>query len=223
MTGEEDRSHGGSHGKVCCWLSPSRSSAPASSARAAALTNRPITPAPAYFGIHVVEEGTGRGVPLVELKTVNQIRYVTDSNGIVAFDEPGLFNRKVFFTITSHGYEVDKDGFGYRGKALEVTEGGSADIVIRRLNIARRLYRVTGAGIYRDSVLTGDAVPIREPLLNGKVFGQDSVVNAVYQGKIHWFWGDTNRPTIRSGIFMCRAPPPTCPARGAWSRRSAST
>ena len=138
---------------------------------------------------------------MVELKTVNQIRYVTDSNGIVAFDEPGLFNRKVFFTIKSHGYEVDKDGFGYRGKALEVTEGGSADIVIRRLNIARRLYRVTGEGIYRDSVLTGDAVPIKEPLLNGKVFGQDSVVNAVYQGKIHWFWGDTNRPDYPLGNF----------------------
>ena len=118
--------------------------------------NPPATARPRVFRIHVVEEGTGRGVPLVELKTVNQIRYVTDSNGIVAFDEPGLFNRKVFFTITSHGYEVEKDGFGYRGKALDVTEGGSADIVIRRLNIARRLYRVTGAGIYRDSVLTGD-------------------------------------------------------------------
>ena len=117
----------------------------------------------------------------------------------MAFDEPGLFNRKVFFSITSHGYEVDKDGLGFRGKALEVTEGGSADIVVRRLNIARRLYRVTGAGIYRDSVLTGDPVPIREPLLNAKVFGQDSVVNAVYQGKIHWFWGDTNRPDYPVG------------------------
>jgi hypothetical protein len=156
---------------------------------------------PRVFRIHVVEEGTGRGVPLVELKTVNQIRYVSDSNGIVAFDESGLFNRKVFFTITSHGYEVDKDGFGFRGKALEVTEGGSADIVIRRLNVARRMYRVTGAGIYRDSVLTGDAVPIREPLLNGKVFGQDSAVNAVYQNKIHWFWGDTNRPDYPLGNF----------------------
>src|ERR1700733_14173671 len=83
------------------------------------------------FRIHVVEEGTGRGVPLVELKTVNQIRYVTDSNGIVAFDEPGLFNRKVFFSITSHGYEVEKDGLGYRGKALDVSHGGSADIGIR--------------------------------------------------------------------------------------------
>ena len=55
--------------------------------------------------------------------------------------------------------------------------------------------------IYRDSILTGDAVPIREPLLNGKVFGQDSVVNAVYQGKIHWFWGDTNRPDYPLGNF----------------------
>ena len=56
------------------------------------------TARPRVFRIHVVEEGTGRGVPLVELRTVNQIRYITDSNGIVAFDEPGLFNRKVYFT-----------------------------------------------------------------------------------------------------------------------------
>jgi len=153
------------------------------------------------FRIHVVEEGTGRGVPLIELRTVNQIRYITDSNGIVAFDEPGLFNRKVFFSIRGHGYEVEKEGSGFRGKAFLVTEGGSAQIVIRRINIARRLYRVTGAGIYRDSALTGDEVPIREPLLNGQVFGQDSVVNAVYRGKIYWFWGDTNRPDYPLGNF----------------------
>jgi hypothetical protein len=166
------------------------------------------------FRIHVVEEGTGRGVPLVELKTVNQIRYVTDSNGIVAFDEPGLLNRKVFFTISSHGYEVDKDGFGYRGKAVEVTEGGSVDIVIRRVNVARRLYRMTGAGIYRDSVLTGDAVPIREPVLNGMVLGQDSVVNAVYQGKIRWFWGDTNRPDYPLGNFHVPGATSDLPGKG---------
>ena len=166
------------------------------------------------FRIHVVEEGTGRGVPLVELRTVNQIRYVTDSNGIVAFDEPGLFDRKVFFTITSHGYEVDKDGFGFRGKALDVTRGGSANIVIRRVNIARRLYRVTGGGIYRDSVLTRDPIPIREPLLNGKVFGQDSVVNAVYQGKIHWFWGDTNRPDYPLGNFHVPGATSELPGQG---------
>jgi len=174
----------------------------------------PADARPRVFRIHVVEEGTGRGVPLVELKTVNQVRYITDSNGIVAFYEPGLFNRKVFFTVSSHGYEIEKDAFGYRGKALEITEGGSADIVIRRLNVARRLYRVTGAGIYRDSVLTGDTVPIREPLLNAKVFGQDSVVNAVYQGKIHWFWGDTNRPDYPLGNFHVPGATSLLPGQG---------
>src|SRR6516162_5529017 len=88
-------------------------------------------PRPRPFRIQVVEEGTGRGVPLVELRTVNQVRYVTDSNGIVAFDEPGLFNQKVFFSIRSHGYEVDKDSYGLRGAAFFITDGGSAQVVIR--------------------------------------------------------------------------------------------
>ena len=52
-------------------------------------------PRPPVCRIQVVDEATGRGVPLVELRTVNQVRYVTDSNGVVAFDEPGLMGRKV--------------------------------------------------------------------------------------------------------------------------------
>jgi hypothetical protein len=171
-------------------------------------------PRPRPFRIQVVEAGTGRGVPLVELKTVNQIRYYTDSNGIVAFDEPGLFNRKVYFSIRSHGYEAEKDGFGYRGLAFVITEGGSAQVVIHRNNIARRLYRVTGEGIYRDSALTGDKVPIREPLLNGQVFGQDSVLTAVFQGKIYWFWGDTNRPDYLLGNFHVPGATSELPGRG---------
>ena len=171
-------------------------------------------PRPRPFRIQVVEAGTGRGVPLVELKTVNQIRYYTDSNGIVAFDEPGLFNQRVYFSIRSHGYEADKDGLGYRGASFMITEGGSAQVVIHRQNIARRLYRVTGEGIYRDSLLTGDKVPIREPLLNGQVFGQDSVVNAVYQGKIYWFWGDTNRPDYPLGNFHVPGATSELPGRG---------
>jgi hypothetical protein len=173
-----------------------------------------VPPRPALFRIQVVDEATGRGVPLVELRTVSHVRYVTDSNGVVAFDEPGLFAGKVFFTLSSHGYEAAKDGFGYQGVKLEVSEGGSARIVIRRRNIAERLYRVTGAGIYRDSVLTGDHVPIREPLLNGRVLGQDSVVNAVYRGKIYWFWGDTNRPDYPLGNFHAPGAISELPDRG---------
>jgi hypothetical protein len=154
-----------------------------------------------YYCITVVDEQTGRGVPLVELTTTNQIRYVSDSNGVVAFNEPGLMNRSVFFHVSSHGYEYPKDGFGYRGKALDVRPGGSDKFEIKRLNIARRLYRVTGAGIYRDSMLLGLDSPIAEPLLNAQVFGSDSVVNGVFRGRLYWFWGDTLRPSYPLGNF----------------------
>ncbi|MGB2822991.1 MAG: hypothetical protein WBF17_18555, partial [Phycisphaerae bacterium] len=58
-----------------------------------------------YFTIEVVDDSTGRGVPLVELRTTNNIRYYTDSGGLIAFHEPGLMDRDVFFHVSSHGYE----------------------------------------------------------------------------------------------------------------------
>jgi hypothetical protein len=173
---------------------------------AALLACWPVADAPLrqdkYFKITVVDDQTGRGVPLVELRTVNELRYYTDSNGVVAFLEPGLMDQKVFFYVQSHGYEYPKDGFGFRGKALEVKEGGEAKLRIKRLNIAERLYRVTGGGIYADSVLVGQKVPLRKPILNGDVLGSDSVLNAIYHGKLHWFWGDTNRASYPLGNFQ---------------------
>ena len=154
-----------------------------------------------WFAIRVVDAETGRGVPLVELETVNHLRFYTDSNGTVAFREPGLMGRQIFFHVRSHGYEYPKDSFGYRGVRLKTTPGTEAVLKLNRLNIAERLYRVTGAGIYRDSRLLGRSAPIEQPLLNGMVFGSDSVVTAVYRGKLHWFWGDTNRPSYPLGNF----------------------
>ncbi len=167
-----------------------------------------------YFTIRVVDEQTGRGVPLVELRTVHAIRLYTDSNGVAAFHEPGLMGKEVYFGVSSHGYEFPKDGFGLRGKRLRVTAGGSATLKIRRLNLAERLYRVTGAGIYRDSVLVGEKVPLREPVLNGLVLGSDSVLNAVHRGKIYWFWGDTNRPSYPLGNFHVPGATSALPGKG---------
>ncbi len=167
-----------------------------------------------YFQIKVVDEETGRGVPLVELKTVNQIRYYTDSNGIVAFYEPGLMGQEVFFSLSSHGYQYPKDGFGNRGVRLRPQENQEAVIKLKRANIAERLYRITGGGIYRNSVLTGESVPIKEPLLNGQVLGQDSAFAVPFNGAIYWFWGDTNRPQYPLGNFMtsgATAPIPSPP------------
>ena len=158
-------------------------------------------PPSAWFAIRVVDEETGRGIPLVELETVNHLRFYTDSNGTAAFHEPGLMERQIFFHVHSHGYEYPKDDFGYRGVRLKTIPGSEAVLKLKRLNIAERLYRVTGAGIYRDSRLLGRSAPIKRPLLNGLVFGSDSVVTAVYRGKLHWFWGDTNRPSYPLGNF----------------------
>lgn len=153
------------------------------------------------FAITVVDAKTGRGVPLVELKTVHGVRLVTDSNGVAAFREPGLMDQTVFFHVASHGYEFPKDGFGMRGTRVKVSPGRSVTIKIDRVNLAERLYRITGAGPYSDSVLVGVKVPIKEPLLNAQVFGSDSVMNAVYRGKLRWFWGDTQRPNYPLGNF----------------------
>ena len=176
--------------------------------------NRSFASSDSYFKIQVVDRQTGRGVPLVELRTVNNIRYFTDSNGIVAFREPGLMDRDVFFHVESHGYEFPKDGFGFRGKRLKTTPGTGAVLKINRINIAERLYRITGQGIYRDSVLTGTDVPLQNPVLNAQVAGQDSVFAWNYHGRLFWMWGDTGRPSYPLGNFAMSGAVSDLPGRG---------
>jgi hypothetical protein len=169
----------------------------------------PAAPDPnPYFVINVLDDETGRGVPLVELRTVNGICWWTDSAGIVALNEPDLMGQEVFFHVSSPGYEYPKDFFDSRGLKLRPIAGANAEIKLKRLNIAERLYRITGAGIYRDSVLAGRKVPLHEPLLNGQVTGQDTVIATPYRGKLYWFWGDTDRLSYPLGNFG---------ASGAWS------
>jgi hypothetical protein len=167
-----------------------------------------------YFYIKVVDQETDRGVPLVELKTVNGIRLYTDSAGVAAFYEPGLMGKQVYFHVSSHGYEYAKDGFNYRGVRVDAKAGESITLKIKRINIAERLYRVTGAGAYRDSILAGESPPVKSPLLNGLVLGSDSVVTAKYRDKIYWFWGDTNRPSYPLGNFHVSGATSELPSNG---------
>ena len=80
----------------------------------------------APFGVQVIDAGTERGVPLIELRTVNGISFVTDSAGWIAFQEPGLMGREVYFHVAGPGYEHPKDGFGNRGVRLMTTPGKTA-------------------------------------------------------------------------------------------------
>jgi hypothetical protein len=167
-----------------------------------------------FFKITVIDAQTKRGVPLVELRTTNEVRYYTDSNGVVAFHEPALMDRDVHFRIWSHGYEFPADGFGTRGKTLHATSGGTATLEIRRVNIAERLYRITGAGIYADSVLTKTPVPTSRPLLNAQVMGQDTMQCVPYRGRLFWLWGDTGKPSYPLGNFSTTSAWSDLPGKG---------
>jgi len=160
------------------------------------------------FAIQVVDEATGRGVPLVELETMDRQTYLTDSAGRVAFSEPGQMGVPVWFSLRSHGYEFPTDGFGMTGVRLTPRNGEQATIKAKRLNIAERLVRLTGLGIYRDSVRLGAQVPLAQPVNCGGVAGQDTVQVATYRGRLFWIWGDTMRLAYPLGNFR---------ATGAWS------
>lgn len=136
------------------------------------------------YTIQVVDSETGRGVPLVELTPQNGQAVITDSNGIAVFSQQSLMNQNVSFGLRSYGYASENN-------VLHPSNGASAQLNIDRINRAERLYRVTGTGIYQDSVTVGASVPIEKPLLNANVRGQDSVQTAIYKGQIYWFWGDT--------------------------------
>src|SRR3954449_8463614 len=103
------------------------------------------------YTIKVVDVATGRGVPLVELTPQNGTTVVTDSNGIAAFNQSGSMNQDVSFGFRSYGYSD-------LGQTLHPTNGGSVQVAIDRNNLAERLYRVTGIGIYQDSVAVGASV-----------------------------------------------------------------
>jgi len=165
-----------------------------------------------FFEIRAVDSATGRGIPMVELKTVNGIRFFTDSAGRIAFHEPGLMDQDVFFFISSQGYSFPPDGFGMHGKKLHPARGQAVELQLKRTNIAERIYRITGEGIYRDSLLLNRSLPVQQPALNAGVLGSDSVLCAPFHGKLYWFWGDTQLPGYPLGLF--HAPGATSPLPG---------
>lgn len=153
-----------------------------------------------YAGIRVVDAATGRGVPQVELETVNNVRFITDNAGLVAINEPGWLGQETFFFVRTHGYAADKDGFGYAGARVTLQAGEIAEIKLTRVNLAERLCRLTGEGLWRDSILLGEGESL-PAAPRGAVAGQDSVQTAMYHDRVYWFWGDTARMKYPLGLF----------------------
>jgi hypothetical protein len=151
--------------------------------------------------IEVVEEDTGWPVPLVELRTTHQVRLVTDNAGVIAFDLPELMGQETWVDVVGHGYERPKDGFGYSGVRLRPRAGETLRVQVRRTGLAKRLGRITGAGLFAESQKLGRMTD----WLESGVLGCDSVQNAVHRDRLFWVWGDTTLARYPLGIFDATA------------------
>lgn len=151
--------------------------------------------------IEIIDQENGWPVPLVELRSTHEIRHVSDNLGLIAIDEPELLNREVWLHVTGHGYGVPKDGFGYEGVRATLTAGGTFRIAVERRNIAKRLGRLTGAGLFAE----GEKLGLAPMLPESGVFGCDSVLMTPHDGKLFWLWGDTTVPGYPLGVFHATA------------------
>jgi hypothetical protein len=136
-------------------------------------------------------------VPLVELRTTHNLSFITDNAGVIAMDAPELMGRQTWFTVIGHGYDAPKDGFGFRGVRLTPEPGKTLRVEVVRSILARRIGRLTGAGLYAESQKLGEHLDWKD----SGIHGCDSVQNAVHRGRLFWAWGDTNMPNYPLGLF----------------------
>jgi hypothetical protein len=157
-----------------------------------------------YCRITVVDNQTGRGVPMTRVELESRHSYYTDSKGIVAFHEPDIMDTDLHFSFRSHGYDLDlvahptgkyRDQTNWETTSIRLAcaTGGNLMLQMQRSDnqVAQRLYRLNGYGIYRDSALMGIAQPLAEPLLNTGVTTQSEAISTVHSGQVFWAWADT--------------------------------
>lgn len=169
--------------------------------RASILLLAPLLHAAEPCRVEIVDKENGWPVPLVELRTTHEQRFISDNAGLIAIDDPDLLDRAVWFHVKGHGYGVKKDGFGYEGLRTSPVAGGTIRIEVERRNIAKRLGRLTGGGLFAESQKLG----IESPGTESGIFGCDSVLMANDGKDLFWLWGDTTLPGYPLGIFQSTA------------------
>jgi hypothetical protein len=157
------------------------------------------------MALYVVDAATQRGIPLVSLATPAGT-LLTDSQGVAAYCDATHMGAATL-QLTSHGYEPSS-------ATATLAAGQTAILPLTRDNVAERLYRTTGQGTYRDSLLLGLAIPVANGALNAGVTGQDSEISTVYKGKVFWTWGDTNAVGYGLGNFATSGARSELPGQG---------
>jgi hypothetical protein len=147
--------------------------------------------------IDIVDKENGWPVPLVELRTNHEVSFVSDNAGRIALDLPELTGRETWFDVIGHGYEVPRDGFGARGVRITREPGKTVRVEVTRTNIAKRLGRLTGAGLFGESQKLG----LESDWRDGPILGCDSVQGTRYGDRLFWAWGDTKLGHYKLGLF----------------------
>ncbi len=149
------------------------------------------------FRVEIVDRENGWPVPLVELRTTSHVSFFSDNLGLVAIDSPELMDREIYLTVSSDGYGLKPDGFGNAGVRVTPKSGGKVRIEVERSIIAKRLGRLTGAGLYAE----GGKLGIPPLLPETGIVGCDSLLVTPYRGRLFWLWGDSGVPGYPLGIF----------------------
>jgi hypothetical protein len=145
----------------------------------------------------VRDKETAWPVPLVELRTTNQVRFVSDNAGVIALTLPDRMHRETWFHVVGHGYQVPADGFGMRGVRLTPRPNETLTVEVERTAIARRIGRLTGGGLFAESQQLGEFQDWQEsPLV-----GCDSVQLVIFGDRAFWNWGDTSVARYPLGNF----------------------
>ena len=147
--------------------------------------------------IQVIDKSNGWPVPLVELSTTHNVRFVSDNAGVIAFDLPELMNVETWFSVKGHGYTVPRDGFGFSGVRLTPRPGETLTVEVTRTLPGKRLGRTTGGGIFAESQKLGREQDWTEQ----GILGCDSVQNVEHNKRLYWGWGHTIQPHHPLGIF----------------------
>ena len=168
------------------------------------------------FAIQIVDDLTGRPVPMVQLKTLNAISFYSDNAGYIGIKAPDLLGSKIYFELHSTGYSFPRDKTGRQSTTLLIQPGQDTILRLHRLNIAERLYRVTGTGRFMHRNII-QKTRTEAPKIRAGVLGQDSNLATPYKGKIMWFWGDTFLPSSYQGNFSVSSAWTSDPRDGHWS------
>ena len=167
-------------------------------------------PAFPYYKITVLDRATNAPVPAIKLMLTNDDTFWTDSAGRVSFYKPELMGKQTWFHVSGYGYSFPLAGFNYRGLTLTPSNNGSRTLYVDREFASQRVFRMTGTGVFDQSIMAGVSPPPTQDDAAFPVVAHESVSNTLFDGQYYWFWTVPSNPQYPEAttFTVCATSPP---------------